>query len=548
MALGLATALALTACTTGDPGTGEAQGEAGTDSSATGAPSGEPTHGGSITVGLEAETAGWSPWSDTWASSGNLVSLAFYDRLAGRDEDGMVRPVLAESITPNDEFTAYTVVLREGVEFHDGEPLTAQAAAMNLAKHREPGSATAGSVAPIAEVVVEDELTLRIELDQPHVAFADALVGQAGAVASPASVEAESAATRPVGTGPFVFESWQRGRELTVTRNEDYWREDLPYLDEITFRPMPDEESRLQGLFSGDVDVMQSLAQSTVGRVRDRADEYNLYEHLGNNSGGAIYNTAVAPTDDVRVRRAVAHAIDQEELIEVQGGMGITPPAQGLFTPASPWYVPEIADAWPSEDLETARSSVDDYVEDPERSDGREPGEPVALTVDTPPDPSLLDAASAYQAQLGRVGIEIDIGAVEQAVHIQQAVGEPPDFVGDFQAKLWRLGSEADPDWMVNWFAPGSPLNVMNVDSEELMGYLLEARRTPDFEQRRELYHQAMLYFAEEVPFTLTGHTAAVLATVPNLFGMDDWTLPDGTSGSGATEAVVPWHEVWLDQ
>ena len=544
-----AVGLLAASCATDDADTGEAQGE-GTETaaSATGEPSGDPQHGGSITVALEAETVGWSPWQDNWANAGSLVSTAVYDRLGGRDEDGQVRPALAESITPNDDFTVYTVVLREGVEFHDGEPLDADAVAANLAKHREPGSSTAAAVAPIEDVVVEDALTVRIELNQPHVAFADALVGPAGAMVSPASIEAETVSREPVGTGPFVFESWQRDQELVVTRNENYWRDDLPYLDEIVFRPIPDEEARIQSLFSDDVQMMQSLRQSIVAQAREREDDFNLYEHLGNNAGGAIYNLARPPLDDVRVRRAIAHSIDQDEVISVLGGTGITPPAKGLFTSESPWYVDEIEDVWFDEDLDAAQESYDDYVNDPDRSDGKGTGEPVEFTVDTPPDPSLLETAAVYQAQLGRVGFEVDIRTVEQAVHISQAVGDPPDFIGDFDAKFWRLGQEADPDWMVSWFSPGSPTNFTNIESQELVDTLLEARRTPDFEERRELYNEVMRIFAEEVPFTLTGYTATVLATHPGVFGVDDWEFPDGSMGNGASEAVTAWHSVWLDE
>ena len=547
--LGLMLGALLASCAPADtePGEAEAEGAAAGERVA-GEPSGEPTHGGSIVVGLEAETAGWAPWQDSWANAGSLVSTAFYDRLAGRDEDGQVHPVLAESIGPNDDFTEYTLVLREGIEFHDGEPLNADAVAANFAKHREPGSQTSAVVAPIEEVVVVDDLTVVFELNQPHVAFADAFVGAAGAMVSPVSIEAETASREPVGTGPFVFESWQRDQELRVSRNENYWRDDLPYLDEITFRPIPDEEARLQSLFSDDVQMMQSLRQSIVAQARERADEFNLYEHLGNNSGGAIFNMAVPPTDDIRVRRGMTHTVDQDEIIAVLGGTGITPPAQGLFTPESPWYVEEITDIWPGNDPETGREFIDDYINDPDRSDGKAVGEPVEITLDTPPDPSLLETAAAYQSQYGEIGIEIDVRTVEQAVHISQAVGDPPDFIGDFQMKLWRLGAEADPDWMVNWFSPGSPINFVNIDNEELVEVMLEARRTPDFETRRELYHRAQEIFVEEAAFNLTGFTATVLATHPALFGVDDWELPDGTLGNGASEAVIPWHSVWLDE
>ena len=546
LAAGLVVGLVVAACAPADDPEG-AVGEPADDEESVDEP-GDPVQGGSVTVGLEAETAGWAPWSDTWSPPGWMVARSFYDTLLDRNEDGEPEPFLAESFEPNDEFTVWTMTLREGVEFHDGEPLDADAVVANIDKHREPGSTTSAAVGPIDDVTAEDELTVVFTLDQPHVAFADYMVGQAGVVVSPASIEADTAGSEPVGTGPFVFESWQRDQQLEVSRNDNYWVDDLPYLDEVTFRPIPDEDARLQSLFSGDVDVMQTLRQSIVSQARDRSDDFNIYEAIGNNSGGTILNTAVPPFDDERVREAWAYAINQEELIEVLGGTGISPPARGLFNPNSPWYVDEIDDIWPSQDLERAQEALDAYVEDPDRSDGQEPGTPVTFDFDTPPDPSLLETSSVYQAQVSQIGMEMNIETVEQAVHIQQAVGEPPEFVGEFQAKIWRLGNEADPDTLVPSYAEGSPTNFTNYTDEETFGLLIQARQNPDFEERRDLYHQFQQRLAEDIPFTLTGHTMSLIGSAPDVYGFDSWELPDGTLGVGHPESIGRWHSVWRDQ
>ena len=101
--------------------------------------------------------------------------------------------------------------------------------------------------------------------------------------------------------------SWQRDSNLVVEKNEDYWRDGLPYLDGITFRPIPDEDTRISSLQSGDIDVLQTLRQSSVARARD-LDGVDNYEYLGNNSGGSIINSSIPPFDDVRVRQALATA------------------------------------------------------------------------------------------------------------------------------------------------------------------------------------------------------------------------------------------------
>ena len=471
-----------------------------------------------------------------------MVARSFYEPLLERDADGVPQPNLLAEFETNEDHTEFVLDVRKGISFHDGEPLDAAAVVANLGHLLRPSDDTEQLV---EELLAEDESTVRIRLNRPHVAFADSLAGQAGLTGSPAAFE--EARNAPVGTGPFEFTSWRRDQELVVTRNEDYWREGLPYLDEIVFRPIPDEEARWQSLLAGDIDALQSLRQSIVRRARDRADDFNLFEHVGNESGGTIYNTNAPPLDDVRVRRAVAHALDREDLIAALDGAGISPLAQGLFNPDSFWFDPQTAELWPDHDPDRARGYVEEYVSDPQRSDGLATGAPVAFTVDTPPDPSLTETASVYQDQLLQVGIDVSIRTVEQAVHIQEAIGEYPDFDGDFEAKFWRLGSDGDPDWMTVWFMPGSPINFTNFEDDEVVRLLLDAQLTAVPEQRRELYTGVMAVFADQVPFTLSGHTVSSITTVPDLHGFDEWELPDGAAGVGHPGSQARWHQVWLD-
>jgi peptide/nickel transport system substrate-binding protein len=501
-----------------------------------------PVQGGSLVVALEAETSGWSPWEDALAASGMTVARSFYETLLERDHDGVLRPNLAASFEANDDHTEFVLTVREGITFHDGEPLDAEAVVANLSIFLRPGTTSAG---PIDTVEVVDEQTVRIGLERPHVAFGDMLAGQAGFMVSPAALE--TTRTEPVGTGPFVFDSWLRDQQLVVRRNEDYWREDLPYLDEIVFRPIPDEESRLLSLQSGDVDVLQSLLPASVARVREQGGGIVGYEHVGSEAGATIYNVTRPPLDDVRIRQAVAHGLDGEAITEALGGTGVSTPARGVFHPDSPWFDEVAAEGWPRHDPDAARALVGEYVADPERSDGRPVGSAPGFTVDLPPDPALTETASVYQDLLGRVGLEVDIRTVEQAVHIQQAIGMPPDFNGDFDAKFWRLGSDADPNWMAAWFHPGSPLNFTNFEHDELVAVLAEAQQTVDEDERRALYRRATEIFAEHVPFTVGSHTVSVVAASEDVHGIDDWRLPDGERGIGHPGAQARWHEVWRD-
>ena len=324
-----------------------------------------------------------------------------------RTEDGALEPYLAESLEPNAELTEWTLTLRPDVQFHDGTPLDAQALKTIFDDYlKAPGANTAASLAEVTSLDVVDDLTAVYRLSQANAAFPELLISPPGWPFSPTAAAAagEDAGAEPVGTGPFRFVSWQRDSNLVVEKNEDYWQEGLPHLDKITFRPIPDEDTRLASLQSGDVDVMQSLRQGTVIRARDLEGVDN-YEHLGSNSGGGTLNTSKPPFDDLRVRQALAYALDQEALIEVLGGAGVTPPTTQFYSEDSPYYSEKVAEAYPSYDPDKARELIDDYVNDPDRSDGLPVGTAAVLHLQLPAGPQPQRGRPAGAVVLRRASV-----------------------------------------------------------------------------------------------------------------------------------------------
>jgi peptide/nickel transport system substrate-binding protein len=503
---------------------------------------GKPVTGGSITVGIEAETNSWLPGSANFSNSGINVALAIYDPLFRRGADGELHPYLAEKMDVSDDLTQWTVTLRPGVKFHDGTPLNADAVKTVFDTYiNAAGSNLAGQVKDVTSVDAVDDLTVRYTLSEPNAAFGDVLAGAVGWPFSPtAAASGPDAGSHPVGTGPFVFTEWQRDSKLVLKRNPDYWQKDLPYLDEIVFRPIPDEDTRIASLKSGDVDAVQSLRQSAIRQLRD-LDGVDSYEFLGNNSGSAIFNTAKPPTDDVRVRRALAYALDQAQLIEVLGGTGITPAETQWFSEDSPYYSKKAAAAWPTNDPGKAQELIDEYVNDPKRSDGQPPGTPVKLTFDCPPDPSLIELAQLYQAFWNAIGIEVDLNQVEQATHVSQAMA------GDYQSKCWRVGDQGDPyRTFTDAFTEGSPLNFTRFTDPKIDKALDTLRTTTDFATRKAAVEDISMVLAENVPNTFTAATLTVIAVQDKVKNVDGWTFPDGTKGEGVPGATTMWGHVWL--
>ncbi|TYP90509.1 ABC transporter substrate-binding protein [Blastococcus xanthinilyticus] len=558
-----ALALATSACSGGDDPSGSGDGAEAVDPGANPEPQGEPQQGGSLTVALEGETNGWQPGISAPSAPGFNVMYSIYDPLVIGTGEGSFEPYLAESFEPNEDFTAWTFTLREGVTFHDGSALTADVVAQNVAVLKEPTSNLAGVLSEVASVAAVDPLTVRYDLARPNAAFPALLTTTAGMPFSMENFSAlgpEEANAEPVGTGPFVFESWVRDDRLTVTANESYWGTDLglgPYLDEIVFRPIPDEDSRLQSMLSGDVDAFQTLRESIVGQAQDAAadGEIALHTFLGNNGGTTILNTLAAPLDDVRVRQALAHAADREQLIEVLGGTGITEPRTQFFTEDSPYYSEAVAEAYPAYDPERATELLQEYIDDPERSDGKAAGEPVTVQYNCQPDPSLTELAQAYQAFWSNIGVEVAVNSVDQATHIGNAVGSPasdPAFAGDYLANCWRTSAEGDPfNILKNEFGPVplQPLNFTNYTSETLDEQLAVLATTTDEEARRAAVEEIGLELAENVPVLWVSSTVAAFGVDPAVQNLSDWQLPGGADGVGLglfQGGSTMWGQVWL--
>ncbi len=535
---------------------------------------GERSYGGSIAVGLEAEAVGLRPWEDTCSSPCYNMMITVFDKLTDQALDGTYQPYLFETLEANEDFTEWVGVLRSGVTFHNGVELTAQSIA-DMFPIQQEGAAGAGglSAANIIDVQATGDLEVTYTLSQSNSALpatlARAPVGmvfEAGAAAA----DPDGSANEPVGTGPFMIESRDLDNETIVVRNDNYWGVDpegnqLPFLDQISFRPIPDEGTRLDALLSGTVDVFQTLRQGTIrdGRAaRDGGEDIVMVEFQGNNVGGGMFNVLVPPFDDVRVRRGLTQMNSQENVIEALGGTGISLPGTQWFSPDSPWYSEKVAAAWPSFDFEAGSATLQEYIDDPERSDGKAPGESIEVELSCPPDPSLIAAMQVLEQTWTASGVvDVNLTNYDQQTHINYALGAENGFVGEHGAHCWRFSSDSDPASDINpGFAPPtaeiaeaagipdvvSPLNFANYFDGEVFGAAVAALQTDDFDERYALYESIMLKIAEDVPIWYSGHTATAFGTNPAVMGLTGWHLPSGDIGIGIPAVEGRWHEVWL--
>lgn len=500
---------------------------------------GQPELGGELVYGLVAETNSWDPGSAQWAPSGRTVAAAIFDTLTAWNADGQAVPFLAESVRPDETLTVWDITLRRGVTFHDGAAVDAEAVAASLDHVR--AAPTVGAAADRLESVeVVDQRTVRVTFSEPFAIFPELLAGQLGTVMAPSMIASGTeGARRPVGSGPFRFVEWVPDNHLSVERNDDYWREDLPYLDGIEFRVIPDVTTRLGALAVGELGMAEISEQGAVERVLDDAagGSFQAISNLGEGEGGknlVLFNTQAPPLDDVRVRRAVAHAIDTEAVSQVVTG-GVSPPASSIFSPNSPFFDDS---AYPSFDPDAARRLVEEYE-----------GEvgPISFTVLSPPDPAISVIAAQVQAMLDEVGIDVAIEVRDQAGLIVSAA------TGDYEAALFRLWGQPSPEttfFILDEQAlepTGISLNLPRIVDDDIQAALDVLLTTRDAAAKEQAYADLQDAMGAVVPMAFLLRTTAVVAADDAVRGFDAWTLPDGGDGLVLNESVPTLAQVWIE-
>ena len=230
---------------------------------------GKPRSGGSLTYGLEAPTTNFCLPNAQLAISGIVVTTAVYDTLTAPDKDGKYVPYLAQSVDPSPDYMSWTIKLRPNIQFHNGEPLDADAVKQNLDAYAGKNQAVSAPLfgfvmSNVDSVNVVDPMTVQVNMKTPWVEFDQYLwsTGRLGMVA-PAQLNSADCQTDMIGTGPFKLQRFDPVTgNVDVVKNPNYWRKGFPYLDEIKFVSVPDGSQRFTQFQGGAVDV----AHDSVGR------------------------------------------------------------------------------------------------------------------------------------------------------------------------------------------------------------------------------------------------------------------------------------------
>jgi peptide/nickel transport system substrate-binding protein len=402
----------------------------------TAAAAGKPVRGGSLSVGLEAETnTGWFMADGPCAVSCAYITNNLFDPLMKIDSDGKPAPWLALSATANADATVWTLKLRQGVKFHDGEPFNAAAVKANMDADKA-GSSLALALAPLKETKVIDEYT--VELDTtPWGALPYSMSAQGFMMAAPAQIATRDK-NHPIGTGAFKFKEWVPNDHFTVERNPDYWYKDpttgdqLPYLDEIVFKPFPEIAAREAALKSGQIDGMHTSNGNEIAKLKDDKSFTMVMQDKPAETSYFLLNQLVPALADVRVRQALAYCVDRDAVNKQRNG-NVAPVANGPFPPGSLGYLDD--NGYPkTRDIAKGKQLIADY----EKEKGKLP----TFKFGTTNDPFNVETNQLVQAQWAECGIKTDILQIEQTQYIVEA----GNGTSDFEIFAWRNHGFSDTD------------------------------------------------------------------------------------------------------
>ena len=357
----------------------------------------------SVVLGMILEPTSLDPTSAPAAAIGEVVHYNILEGLTKINADGSITPLLAESWTMDADGKAYTFKLRKGVKFQDGANFDSAAVKFSFerAKAEKSTNKAKGAVFNnIAHISTPDAYTVVLVLNNPDGNFLFRMGENTAVILHPSS--ADTAATKPVGTGPYKLESWSKGSAITLSKWDGFRDASNVKLKRVTFRFINDASAQVAALLAGDIDGMPRF-QSPQSLKQFQSDQRFVVE-MGNTAGKGIMtiNNKKKPFDDVRVRRALSHAIDKKAFID---GVfeGLAKPIGSHMAPTDAGYV----------DL------TGQYPFDPEKAKAllKEAGvqTPLNVTLTLPPPPYARKGGEILAAQLAKVGIVAKIENVEWA-------------------------------------------------------------------------------------------------------------------------------------
>ncbi|MEH6993892.1 glutathione ABC transporter substrate-binding protein [Neobacillus drentensis] len=427
-----------------------------------------------------------------------------YEGLVGRDKDAQIQPLLAKSWKQIDSHT-WEFKLRDDVKFHDGSPFNADAVKTNFNRLLDPnvGAPRAGVFKMVNEVKVIDDYTVQFILSEPFSPLLSILASHEGGIISPKSIEksGNNMINEPNGTGPFSFESWTPGQEIVLVRNEQYFG-DKAKVEKVVFKIVPEETTRISMIETGEAHIAEPLSVTMKDTV-EASSTMGVYRSEGFGTEYIGFNVEKEPFNDVRVRKAISHAVEMDTIIK------------GVFN-----NIGKKANSLLGSQVFGFHAGLKAYEYNLNEAKKllAEAGYPngfetTLLTMDAK---ERINLAEVLQSQLKAIGVAVEIQVMENGAFVEQRnTGDSQMFISS-----WR-NATGDADYnQYNLFhtaSKGSAGNTFFFSNKEVDGLIDAARKEEDQEKRMELYAKAQEIEMEEavyIPVRVIENLAAISKNV----------------------------------
>ena len=487
-----ATTLALTACGGGgSESTANASGASAPDQSERCT---EDRVGGTITMGEYAMLPSFAPGQGMFGVRGATESAAVYDRLMKwNPETAEFEPKLAESLESSQNNTVWTLKLRDGVTFSNGDPLTAEDVAFTIDLHKDPKTVSNAmtDAMQVEQARVVDPLTVEFTLAEPWAGFPILLAGAGGEVIPKKAYEAadpQEWARNPIGAGAFTVSEYVPDQQLVLEPNPDYYGG--PVCPTLKFIRIPGSQGTYEAFQTDEVQVGFLRGAKTVTAAQDAGDKgFETITSAGSivnlNAGNAGYDGVLT---DERARQAFAKALDRDLIDQrITGGLG--QPTSAIIAESSRFYDGQEG---PQFNVEEATALLDEVKAD--RPDWN--GELTLLVADSPEN---MESGVAVKALLDAAGFNVTI----QSAPVAQVVAR--QFTGDFEAVIGGLSpSDADPaSTFASAMTPGGSLNIPGVDDPELTEAVAAFKAAPDLDAQKAALTELQEVYNRVVPFAV---------------------------------------------
>jgi peptide/nickel transport system substrate-binding protein len=424
-----------------------------------------------------------------------------FDTLVEPDENLEMRPALAESWDVSPDQRTWTFHLRKDVTFHDGSPFTADDVVYSYRRIIDEKLANVDKFSAVTDVTAPDPSTVRITVKQPTPNLLTNLGGFKGmAIVQRRNVESGQIATHPVGTGPFAFQTQKSGDSITLQANPSYWA-GAPKVSGVTFRFISEPSTAMSALQADEIDWTDSIPTERVAQLTDD-DSITLAKMPSNDYWYLALNQAREPWNDVRMRQAIAYAIDRDAIVQATS-YGTATANQLAIPNGNPWYTEY--DTY-GHDIEKAKSLLRDSGAGPRNLD----------MLVTNEYPETVTAAQIVADNLAPLGITVNIRTVDFATWLDEQNS------GNFDMLMMGWLGNIDPDdfYYAQHHTSGTS-NAQKFSNREVDRLLDAGRVETDRRTRADDYAKAATIIADQVSYIYLYNPSVIQAWTTDLSGYE---------------------------